>query len=237
MPTRGPRESVLPRRSSKSIRRPDGAKSGRLKKSAGQSIVGPEDGWSRFYLIKRPLFARKVTWDPWPVQKFNESALFKAAKGLIGSRNTASLDNSIDKIVLLPASGSIPGVHGGTGNLDLYSLRSPSMLPRRIHLWMTRGGKIMVRTGVESKTLVELLKGHDATNAWGSVKHLRFWKTLSLSANLPKQLMLPESLKNEFVGSETYRSQIYRRWRAITIFPFLELPAEVLVALLFVIHW
>ncbi len=206
------------------------AKSSRFETAAGQNTAGPGNAPSKFYLIERPSSARNVAWDPWPVKNFRENALFKAAKGLINSRNKSSFDNSIDKIVLLPASGNVAGIQGGTRNMDLYSLRSPSILPRRIHLWRTPGGKIMVWTGVDSQTLVKYLKGLDAPSTWGSIRYLHFWKSLSTSEQNAKRLILPESMKNAIGFSEQFQDEMYRRWRAVTIFPFLDLPAEVQVA-------
>ncbi len=210
----------------KTMKRPKETRSSLLKKVACKSTVDLEDTRSRFYLLEKPSQGRKVAWDPWPVKKSRENALFKEAKRLIDLRNTSSFDNSIDKIILLPASGSVAGVPGGTGNMDLYSVRSPSILPRRIHLWKTAGGKVMVRTRVESKSLVGFLEGLDAKKSWGSVKHLHFWKSLSVNKNNSKQLILPERMKDENDVSEHFQDQMYRRWRAVVIFPIMELPAE-----------
>ncbi len=213
------------------MRRPQGAKSSRLEKQAAvQNTVGSEDAWSKFYLIERPSLGHKVIWDPWPVKNFRENALFKATKHVIDVRNTLSFDNSLNKIVLLPASGSVAGIMGGTGNMDLYSLRSPSILPRRIHFWRTPGGKIMVWMGAESKTLTEYLKVLDAPSKLGPVKYLHFWKSLSASEKTPKQIIIPESMKGEMDVSKQFQEELYLRWRAATIFPFLDLPAEVVVA-------
>lgn len=213
------------------MRRSQGAKSNRLEKPAAvQNTMGSEDAWSRFYLIEKPSLARKVVWDPWPVRTFRENALFRAAKRLIDLRNTLSFDNSLNRIVLLPASGSFAGIMGGTGDMDLYSLRSPSILPRRIHFWRTPGGKIMVWTGAESRTLTEYLKCLDAPSTVGSVKYLHFWKSLSPSEKIPKQIIIPEGMKKERNVSKQFQDELYLRWRATTIFPFLDLPAEVPVA-------
>ena len=208
------------------MKRPKETRSSLLKRVVCQSTVDLEDTCARFYLLEKPSIGRKVAWNPWPVKKFRENTLFKEAKRLVDLRNTSSFDNSIDKIILLPASGSAAGVHEGTGNMGLYSVRSPSILPRRIHLWKSPGGKIMVRASVESKPLVAFLKDLDTKKSWGSVKHLRFWKSLSVSENNSKQLILPESMEDDNEASENFKDQMYQRWRAVVVFPMMELPAE-----------
>lgn len=213
------------------MRRPQGAKSSKFEKQAAvRYTVGSEDVWSKFYLIERSSLGRQVAWDPWPVKNFRENDLFKATKHVIDVRNALSLGNSLNKIVLLPASGSVAGIIGGTGNMELYSLRSPSILPRRIHFWRTPGGKIMVWKGAESKTLTEYLKGFDAPSKLGSGKYLHFWKSLSASEEIPKQIIIPESMKREIDVPKQFQEELYLRWRVATIFPFLNLPAEVVVA-------
>ena len=210
-------------------------KSSRLKREANQSVVKTWDPFPQFYLIEKRSLAHTAVWDPWPVYKFRGNALFKEATRYIELRNSLSLDNTIDGMELLPAYSTIRGVHGGGGGMDLYSLRSPSMLPRRFHLWRNPGGKIMVRTGNESKTFVGFLEDLDMPKEGEFVKHMHFWKSLSVSEEDPRRPVLPELLKWTF--DQDFRNKVYRRWRAIIIFPFLELPAEVRSTFSLIVQW
>ena len=200
-------------------------RSSRLKREANQKAVEDVDPFPKFWLMKKPYLIRGAVWDPWPVYEFRVNDLFKEAKKHIDRRNALNLDSTMDRMELLPACGSVRGVHGGGGGMDLYSLRSPSMFPRRIHLWRNPGGKIMLRTGTQSKTFVGFLRDFDATKPGETVKHLHFWKSLSISEKDPKKPILPELL--EWTFDRDLLEKMYRRWRATVIFPFLELPAEV----------
>ena len=212
------------------MKRSKSAKLSRSKIVAGQETMermGSEDSRVRFYLMERLSTARNVAWDPWPVKRFRQTEVSRAAKELVDLRNVSSLNHSIDKIVLLPASGNVPGIQGGTANMNMYSLRSPGLLPRRIHLWKIPGGKVMTRVGIESKPFVEFLKGLGVTDSRDSAKHLYFWKALSVSEKNPEQLVFPKSFEDKINIPEKFQSEMYQRWRAITVFPFLALPAEV----------
>ena len=217
-----------------SIRRSKDTKSNRLKREANQSSVKTWDPFPKFYLIEERSLAHTAVWNPWPVYKFQGNALFKEATRYIELRNSSNLDNTINTMELLPACSGVKGVHGGSGGMDLYSLRSPSMLPRRFHLWRSPGGKLMVRTGNESKTFLDFLKGLDAPKEGETVKHLHFWKSLSASEEDPKRPILPALL--EWTFDQDLRNKMYQRWRAIIIFPFLELPAEVGSAFMSMVH-
>ena len=101
------------------------------------------DPYYRFYAIKdkQSLQVRKarrsqtLVWDPWPVTKLQKDAMFDAAMKLVQQRNSQCADIRADKIELLPASGNVLGVQGGSQELSLYSPRSPDTLPVRFHLW------------------------------------------------------------------------------------------------------
>ena len=105
--------------------------------------------YDRFYAIKdkQSLLVRKarrsntLVWDPWPVTKVQKDAIFVAAMKLVRQRNSQCVDICANKIELLPASGTILGVQGGSRELPLYSLRSPDTLPVRFHLWHVAGLK------------------------------------------------------------------------------------------------
>lgn len=114
--------------------------------TAGNESADPYD---RFYAIKdkQSLQVRKarrsktLVWDPWPVSNVQEDAIFDIAKKLVRHRNSQCVDICANKIELLPASGNILGVQGGSWKLPLYSLRSPDTLPVRFHLWHVAGLK------------------------------------------------------------------------------------------------
>lgn len=172
--------------------------------------------WKSFYLLGPSPRSRDLDWDPWPVKYFKSSALFKSAQMTIKQRNEQDVDNFIDKISLLPASNSVKGVQGRTPSTELYSIRSPSRLPIRIHLWATRNGKIMVQKGIHSVTLLELLETFEPKTWSGPCKNYDFWKSLQISDESFHQLETPSHL----------REAIYQRWWAVNGFRFLELPAE-----------
>ena len=134
----------------------------------------------RFYAIRdRHSFSVKkalhhqlgLVWDPWPVNYFRRSMLFSAAKMVVAARSAECVDICVDQIELLPASGNEAGIQGGSQNLPLYSLRSPSMLPFKIHLFEIpviesanrflgsdkRTTRIMVRKGQISEPLLRFL--------------------------------------------------------------------------------
>ena len=212
------------------MERSKGIESVRRRGAASQEKINPkgeEDQRARFYLMKKLPEARKILWDPWPVKKFRGTEVFKAAQRLIDSRNTLSLDHCIDRVVLLPASGHVIGIQGGTGTTDLYSLRSPSMLPRKVHLWQTRGGKVMIHVGIVSKTLAGYLEDLGATDPRDPAKSLNFWKSLCVSETDPKQLVIPGTLGEISNVLEEFQDEMHRIWQAFTVFPFLALPAEV----------
>ena len=108
--------------------------------TAGNESADPCD---RFYAIKdkQSLQVRKarrsetLVWDPWPVTEVQKDAMFDAAMKLVQQRNSQCVDIYADKIELLPASGNVLGVQGGSQELSLYSLRSPDTMPVRFHLW------------------------------------------------------------------------------------------------------
>ncbi|MCJ1225315.1 hypothetical protein MMC12_001964 [Toensbergia leucococca] len=171
---------------------------------------------SSFYLIDESCTLRKITpWDPWPVKTFRPNATWKAAHELIRQRNRESIDNCLDKVVILPASGSVPGIHGGSDNVDLYSFRSPSTLPARHHLWRTPGSKLMVRKGSQWIPLETFLKTFKAI-PWHPIRDYRLWKSLPFTAKSLKQLDIPAHLHD----------QLYQKWWAVNGFRFLELPGE-----------
>lgn len=172
--------------------------------------------WNRFYLLEPTSKSRVTDWDPWPVKHFRPNSLFRAAEVIIKQRNEESVDNFLNKIVLLPACNSIGVIHGGTGNTDLYSIRSPSRLPMRIHLWWTPGGKIMVRKGIRSMTLVQLIQTFEVTTWTGPCQFYDFWRSLKMNEKFLNHLDVPDHLRPEF----------RQRWWSINGFPFLDLPTE-----------
>ena len=184
-----------------------------LKKT---SITVPENPWDWFYLLENQPRRGEAVWDPWPVKRFNANCVFKAAQALVEQRNEENVDNLIDRVVLLPASGSIEGIHGGSAGTDLYSIRSPRKLPVRIHLWMTVQGKVMVRKNSLTSSLRQLLKTFDNSTWDGNFKYYEFWRSISLGQKDLIQLRIPDHL----------HQAVYERWWTVNVFRFLDLPAE-----------
>lgn len=184
--------------------------------------MSPPNPWKRFYLLKESSKSRATEWDPWPVKKFRPTKLFRAADGLIRQRNEESVDKFLNKIVLLPASNSVAFMHGGTDSTELYSIRSPSQLPSRIHLWQTSSGEIMARKGIRTIKLVQLIETFEVTSSTGRCPFYDFWESLQLDEKFLNYLEVPDHLRPEF----------HKRWWSIHVFPLLELPAELRVMVL-----
>lgn len=178
--------------------------------------------WKRFYLLEKSSKSRVTDWDPWPVKYFRPNALFRAAERIIRQRNEESVDKFLNKIVLLPACNSVAAMHGGTASTELYSIRSPSKLPTRIHLWRTRGGEIMIRKGIRSMTLIQLIETFEVATSTGPCPFYDFWRSLKMDEQFLNYLEVPDHLRPEF----------HKRWWSIHGFPFLELPAELRIMVL-----
>lgn len=86
---------------------------------------------------------RYPPWDPWPVRDLGLDAIGTQASDLVKETNFSSIENFMNYIEILPASGAIYGVQGGQDGAWLYSLRSLSRLPVRFHLWKRPDGKLM----------------------------------------------------------------------------------------------
>ena len=131
----------------------------------------PADPFDEFYAIKdkqspqvkKARRSETLVWDPWPVTKVQKDATFDAAMRLVRHRNSHCVDICMNKIVLLPASGNLLGVQGGSRELPLYSLRSPDMPPVRFHLWHVAGMK-RLRSGQDSCCTKESGKKYFAVN-------------------------------------------------------------------------
>ncbi len=170
----------------------------------------------QFYLLGETTKSRVTDWDPWPVKNFRPNTLFRAAEDIIKQRNEENLDNAVDKIVLLPASSTAAVIRMGTANNDICSIRSPSKLPMRIHLWQTSTGKIMVRKGIHSIPLVQFIRIFDVVDWSGPCKFYYFWKDLPWNDEVLNALAIPDHLKEAF----------HQRWWTINGFPFFDLPTE-----------
>lgn len=172
--------------------------------------------WESFFLLETNSKSRDLSWNPWPVKYFQSTPLFQAAQKIIKQRNEQDVDNFIDKICLLPASNSVKGVHGKTCKTELYSIRSPSRLPTRIHLWFTTGDKIMIIKGTKCLPLLEFLDTFEVKVSRGPCKHYEFWKSVQISNELLTQMKTPDHLYEP----------LNRRWWAVNGFKFLQLPFE-----------
>lgn len=209
----------------------------------------PAEAFGRFYGVRdrdNPAARRMqrsqrgIAWDPWPVKNFRGDTTFEAAKKLIQPRDVQCVNICTDKIVLLPASGSISGVQGGSNELPLYSLRSPDKLPVRFHMWeipavwkwhdkalfwsVCRPKKLMVRHGQRTEPLTHFLQSFGVSKMDAKecdlCNHFCCWKGLSMN----------DKYLNEF--PEHLRDPIYKKWWNINGFRFLELPPELREAIL-----
>lgn len=176
-----------------------------------------------------------MVWDPWPVTKFGcrKDTILKAARVLVRARNTELINICSNEIVLLPASGGVPGVQGGSRERPLYSLRPPKLEPFKIHLWQIPAvrtwnrttwswdvtpGKIMVRRGQKSEPLTQFLKAvgvaKDDAKMSDLCNHFRCWRSLKTS--------------NEWLNKfpRHLRGVVYQRWWSFNGFRFLQLPPE-----------
>lgn len=173
--------------------------------------------------------------DPWPVTKFGyrKDAVWEAAQVLVRARNAELIKACSNVIILLPASGEVPGVQGGSLERPLYSLRPPNMEPFKIHLWQIPAvntwnritwswniaqGKIMVRRGQKSEPLTHLLKTLGVSKGEAKMSdlcnHFRCWRSLNTAGEW----------LNEF--PKHLRELVYRRWWSFNGFHFLKLPPE-----------
>lgn len=185
-------------------------RSPRPKSKTGQKSENP---WDRFYLLEN---ARVTAWDPWPVKRFVPTALFTAAQELVKERNEENVDNLIDRVVILPACNSVADVHGTTAGTELYSIRSPKNRPVRIHLWMTAGGRVMVRKNCSSIPFRVLLKSFETATWEGPCKHYKFWRSVTLNQQDLRQLRIPKRLQQAVLD----------RWKLMNVFRYMDLPAE-----------
>lgn len=163
-----------------------------------------------------------IPWDPWPVRSHKPTALYLAAQVLIRERNGENIDNVIDRVVLLPASGSIPGVQGGLDGVDLFSIRSPRKLPVRIHMWKAPGNMVMVKKDGQTMSLSFFLKTFDISSWNGIFKHYQFWKSVFLDHKVLCDLKAPKR----------FHEAMFQRWWSIHPFRFLDLPPELRIMVL-----
>lgn len=174
--------------------------------------------------------------DPWPVTKSlaKKDTILEAAQLLVRARNTELVNECGNAITLLPASDTASGFQGGSSERPLYSLRSAKVEPFKVHLWQNPAvrtwnrkslswdvtlGKIMVRRGLKSEPLTQLLKTLGVAKAEAKMsdlcKHFRCWRSLNIGEgwlnDYPKQL----------------RGAVYQKWWSCNGFRFLELPPEI----------
>ncbi|MCJ1453453.1 hypothetical protein MMC28_003800 [Mycoblastus sanguinarius] len=197
-----------------------------------------------------------MAWDPWPVKNFKKDSLFYAAQELVRVRNSKCIKIWTDQeptrdckarqidictekatvrhqVTLLPASGNIAGIQGGSLNVPLYSLRSANTLPIRVHLWLIppvdtwtavegcfkrTPAKIMVRKGQRTESFSQFLNSFGIVKDDGQecdlCKHCSCWKSVKIN--------------DEWLNSFPihFRQKVYKRWFSFNGFRFLELPPE-----------
>ncbi|CAD6589640.1 MAG: hypothetical protein ASARMPREDX12_003911 [Alectoria sarmentosa] len=170
--------------------------------------------------VKARRQAQGLVWDPWPVKlkhTVNDDIL-SAAQVLVRIHNAGCITCS-HQVTLLPASGNNPNQQGGSADRGLYSLRSPSELPVRIHIWRTPGAKIMASKGLQTAALTVILASFGSLKmrnikASDICKHYRCWKS---------RLICKKWL--ESVPTQLHRT-VHERWWSFNGFFFLKLPLE-----------
>lgn len=178
-----------------------------------------ESPYDTFYLLD---IKPDLPWDPWPVRRQKPTALFLAAQVLVKERNSENIDNVVDRIVLLPASGSIPGIQGGVGGVDLFSIRSPRNMPVRIHMWMAVGNMVMIKKDGQITSLSRFLKTFDISSWNGIFKHFKFWESVILDYKVLSDIKAPKR----------FHQAMFERYWSINPFRFLDLPPELRIMVL-----
>ena len=179
--------------------------------------------------------SQDMVYDPWPVTKTNgrKDAVLEAAQVLVQARNSELVNECGNAIILLPASGPVPGYQGGSPARPLYSLRSPKLEPFKVHLWQTPAvrtwnetklswndtpGRIMVRQGLKAEPLTHFLRTLGVSKSEAKVadlcNHFRCWRSLNAH----------EGWLNEY--PKHLHGVAYQRWWTFNGFRFLELPPE-----------
>ncbi|MCJ1257408.1 hypothetical protein MMC24_005233 [Lignoscripta atroalba] len=190
-------------------------------------VVPNLDLWSSFYLLDEDK-ARKLMWDPWPVTKrgnHRNDEISRAAQKVVKQRNNTSPDTFLDPVVLLPACGNISGVQGGCHGFPLYSIRSPSSPPAKVHLWMSPKSQVMVLKGRHAEPLEQFLKKTKPI-PWVLPDHYGLWKRI-----VYEEVQME---KGETWASDVYPipghllEEVYQRWWSVNgPFRFLDLPGEI----------
>lgn len=178
---------------------------------------------------------QKMACDPWPVTKYGckNDTVLEAALVLVRARNTELIPACSNEIILLPASGAVPGIQGGSRERPLYSLRPPRLEPFKIHLWQIPAnrtwnrttwswnvtpGKIMVRRGQKSEPLTQFLKTLGVAKGEAMISdlcnHFQCWRFLKTG----------DEWLDEFPWH--LRGVVYQRWWSFNGFRFLQLPPE-----------
>lgn len=187
-----------------------------LSRKANPKLESP---YGAFYLLD---IKPDIPWDPWPVRRQKPTALFLAAQVLIRERNNENIDNVVDRVVLLPASGSIPGIQGGVGGVDLFSIRSPRNMPVRIHMWMAAGNVVMIKKDGQMMSLSRFLKTFDISSWNGIYKHFKFWESVILDYKVLSDIKAPKP----------FHQAMFERYWSIHSFRFLDLPPELRIMVL-----
>ena len=178
---------------------------------------------------------RGMVYDPWPVTRNNgrKDTVLEAARVIIRARNTELVNECSYAITVLPASGPVPGIQGGSPERLLYSIRSPPLEPFKVHLWQTpavrtwnktklswntTSGRIMVRWGLKTEPLAHFLKTLGVSKGEAKIsdlcEHFQCWRSLNTR----------EGWLDEY--PQHLRGVVYQRWWSFNGFRFLELPPE-----------
>lgn len=174
--------------------------------------------WDSLEVKKAQRQSQGVVWDLWPVKYPVNKNVYSAAQTLVRIHNAKCITCS-QKITLLPASGNTLDQQGGSAHRGLYSLRSPSKLPVKVHIWQTPGAKIMASRGLQTAELNVVLASFgrlEMNNIKASdiCKHYGCWKSRLIS----KKWL-------DCVPAQLHRT-VHERWWSFNGFPFLRLPFE-----------
>ena len=157
-----------------------------------------------------------LQWDPWPVRQHHVDCLLSHVQALVASSNAESADHAADAVDTLRASPCNHGLQTSSMDRGLYSIRSPSMLPIRVHIWRIPGGKILVRRGHNIQTLSSFLDDLGCFRWKDAATRLEFWKSLPTRDQSMAMANPPRNL----------RRKVALAWHAANPLRFLDLPAE-----------
>lgn len=120
----------------------------KIYRSISQSLCKPRSRERNKSIEDGKRLPQKMACDPWPVTKYGckNDTVLEAALVLVRARNAELIPACSNEIILLPESGAVPGIQGGSRERPLYSLRPPRLEPFKIHLWQIPANQTWNRT-------------------------------------------------------------------------------------------